>query len=70
MGFQYLNEWVEFWKASVKPHRSRDDHDQEDQWVSNGSVDVRGRPVLRTKSGGWKASFFLMGEFILSLVYS
>jgi peptide/histidine transporter 3/4 len=59
MKFQHLKEWVEFWKASVEP-QGRDHYEEE--WVTNGSVDVRGRPVLRTKSSGWKASIFIMGE--------
>lgn len=58
MKFQHWEEWVQFWKASVQPDIRRD-HDQQD-WVSNGSVDVRGRPVLKTNSGGWKASRFIM----------
>ncbi|KAH9324446.1 hypothetical protein KI387_004624 [Taxus chinensis] len=29
--------------------------------VNDGSVDIRGRPVIRTKTGGWKASFFIIG---------
>jgi len=57
MIFQHLKEWVEFWKESMQPQRR--DHNQE-EWVTNGSVYVRERPVLRTKSGGWKASLYIM----------
>nr|AQX43148.1 NPF family transporter [Pinus pinaster] len=57
MKLQHFKNWMEFWKASVQPQR--EDHEQE-EWLTNGSVDVRGRPVLRIKSGGWKAAIFIM----------
>jgi len=56
-----------FWKASGQPERRNDD---EDVWVKDGSLDVKRRPVLRTKTGGWKASFFiLVVEFSERLAY-
>lgn len=58
MAMQHCKKWVEFWKTSEQPDMRRD-HDPQD-FVSNGSVDLRGRPVLRTKSGGWKASLFII----------
>ncbi|GLJ42398.1 hypothetical protein SUGI_0878200 [Cryptomeria japonica] len=57
MGFLYWNEWVEFWKTSLQTKESGGQLD----WVKDGSVDLKGRPVLKTKSGGWKASLFIIG---------
>ncbi|KAJ7547876.1 hypothetical protein O6H91_08G107800 [Diphasiastrum complanatum] len=38
--------------------------------VQDGSVDLRGRPVSRAKSGGWKACLFIFGvEFCERLTY-
>eukprot|EP01018_Ginkgo_biloba_P006618 Gb_10650 [translate_table: standard] len=62
MGFLYWKEWVEFWKRSVERN------DQE--WVNDGSVDIKGRAALRATTGGWKASFFIIGvEFSERLTY-
>jgi peptide/histidine transporter 3/4 len=58
MKFQHFREWVEFWKTPLQPEIGRNNEQLE--WVSNGSVDVRGRPALRKKSGGWKASIFIL----------
>jgi len=49
---------VEFWKTTVRLETRRDDGQEE--WVDDGSVDVRGRPVLRTKTGVWKATLFMI----------
>ncbi|GLJ42407.1 hypothetical protein SUGI_0878700 [Cryptomeria japonica] len=39
---------------AVEPNRGQ-------EWVNDGSVDIKGRPVLRAKTGGWKASLFIIG---------
>ena len=62
MKFQHFKKWIEFWNTTVQPVMERNDEQLE--WVSNGLLDVRGRPLLRTKSGGWKASVFILGELI------
>ena len=31
-------------------------------YARDGSVDLRGRPVLRFKKGGWTACYFVVGE--------
>jgi len=51
---------VEFWKTTVRLETRRNDGQEE--WVDDGSVDVRGRPVLRTKTGVWKATLFMIGN--------
>lgn len=58
MKFQPFKEWVEFWKTPLQPEIGR--KDEKLDWVSNRSVDVRGRPVLRSKSGSGKASIFIL----------
>jgi len=34
----------------------------EEQYAKDGSVDLRGNPVLRSKRGGWKACSFVVGK--------
>jgi hypothetical protein len=60
MRFQLWEDWVEFWKTTVRLETRRDDGQEE--WVDDGSVDVRGRPVLRTKTGVCKATLFMIGN--------
>lgn len=36
--------------------------EEEDCWVGDGSVDLKGRPVSRFLTGRWKASFFIIGD--------
>ncbi|KAH9324466.1 hypothetical protein KI387_004644, partial [Taxus chinensis] len=57
MGFFYLEDWLEFWNPSSQAKES----DGQLQWVNDGFVDIRRRPVLKTKSGGWRASLFIIG---------
>ena len=59
MKFKHCEEWVDFWKASGQTDTRK--YDQE-EWVKDGSLDVKRRPVLRTKSGGWKAASFILGR--------
>ena len=60
MKFQHCEDWVEFWKTTVQMEIPRSNEQQE--WVDDGSVDVKRRPVLRKKTGGWKASLFIIGS--------
>lgn len=67
MKFLYWEEWLEFWKKTENPESRKDDQLQRD---INGFLDIRGRPVLRAKTGGWKASLFIIGvEFSERLTY-
>lgn len=67
MKFLYWAEWVEFWKKTAKPESRKDEQLEGD---SKGCVDLRGRPVLRAKTGRWKASVFIIGvEFSERLTY-
>lgn len=73
MKFQhFIKEWVEFWKTPVLQSEI-EKNDEKLEWVCNGTVDVRGRPALREKSGGGKASVFILSKYYLyfsSFVYS
>lgn len=33
------------------------------EYTQDGSMDLKGKPVLRSKTGGWKACSFLVGSF-------
>lgn len=39
----------------------------DDGYTKDGTVDLRGNPVLRSKSGGWTACSFVVGTLSLSL---
>ncbi|MCL7022444.1 hypothetical protein MKW94_028813, partial [Papaver nudicaule] len=36
-------------------------HRREEQYTEDGTVDLKGRPVLRSKGGRWKACWFIVG---------
>lgn len=38
-----------------------------EEYTQDGSVDLRGNAVLKSKRGDWKAFFFLAGSFSPSL---
>lgn len=40
--------------------------EQRSDYAQDGSVDLRGNPVLRSKRGGWKACSFVVGKSIFS----
>lgn len=41
-----------------------------DDYTEDGTVDLKGNPVLRSKRGGWKACSFIVGiSLVLSLSY-
>lgn len=66
--FQHFKELVQFRKSPVHPEMSR--NDEQIVSIRNGSVDVTERPVHKTKSGGWKASgFILVFVFCETLAY-
>ena len=35
---------------------------EQGDYAKDGSVDLKGRPVLRSKKGGWAACYFVVGE--------
>lgn len=39
-----------------------DDHDDDEKWVYDSSVDHKGRLPLRASTGSWKASLFIIGK--------
>lgn len=42
-----------------------------DDYTKDGTVDLRGNPVLRSKRGGWRACSFVVGKCqLLSLSIS
>ena len=43
-----------------------DHHDEElgvDDYTQDGTVDLKGNPVLRSKRGGWTACSFVVGNY-------
>lgn len=42
-----------------------------ENFTQDGTIDLKGNPVLRPKTGKWKACYFMLGEIlsILSYVY-
>ena len=40
--------------------------DGRDEFAEDGSVDLKGRPVLRSNTGRWKACSFIVGKFQLA----
>ena len=38
----------------------------EDEYTQDGTVDLKGRPVLRSKTGNWRACFFIVGTVPLN----
>jgi peptide/histidine transporter 3/4 len=41
--------------------------DEREDYTQDGSVDLKGRPVLRSKTGGWKACYFIVGNIVFLL---
>eukprot|EP01018_Ginkgo_biloba_P034662 Gb_19866 [translate_table: standard] len=68
MGRLTWKEWTEFWKrptSHMKPTTQPTmEYDQE--CVIDGSVDLKGRLVLRSTIGGWMASLSSIGVAILA----
>lgn len=38
------------------------EEENEKGYTQDGTVDLRGNPVLRSKRGGWTACFFVVGN--------
>ena len=39
-----------------------------DEYTQDGKVDLKGNPVLRSKRGGWKACWFVVGKLYISKI--
>lgn len=37
---------------------------KEEEYTEDGTVNLKGKPVLRSKTGGWKACSFVVGNKI------
>lgn len=33
-----------------------------EEYTQDGTVNLKGKPVLRSKTGGWKACYFVVGN--------
>ena len=42
---------------------------EEEDYTQDGSVDLKGRPVLRSKTGRWKACSFIVGIYESTLQF-
>ena len=60
MKFQHFKELVPFSKSPVQPEMRRNDEKIES--IKDGSVDLVEGLVHKKKSGGWKASGFILGK--------
>lgn len=40
-----------------------------DGYTQDGTVDLKGNPILRSKRGGWTACFFVVGNLSHSLTH-
>ena len=38
-------------------------YDGDQDFTQDGTVDLKGRPVLRSKTGRWKACSFIIGKY-------
>ncbi len=36
--------------------------DGREDYTQDGTVDLKGRPILRSKTGGWRACSFIVGK--------
>jgi hypothetical protein len=41
-----------------------------DGYTQDGTVDLKGKPVRRSNSGGWRACWFIVGNILTSLSLS
>lgn len=39
-----------------------------EDYTQDGTVDLKGKPILKSKSGGWKACSFVVGISLFSLI--
>jgi hypothetical protein len=44
------------------------DEKRQDDYTQDGTVNLQGKPVLRSKTGGWKACSFIIGKITLSIL--
>lgn len=49
----------------IKKQESPSTMDEDEKWVYDSSVDHKGRIPLRSSTGAWKASFFIIGKIFL-----
>lgn len=48
-------------EAATGRHHGRKPHGAAAEYAQDGSVDLRGNPVLRSQRGGWTACSFIVG---------
>lgn len=36
---------------------------EREEYTQDGTVDLKGRPILRSKTGRWKATSFIVGKW-------
>lgn len=42
----------------------------QENYTQDGTVDLKGRPILRSKTGGWKACSFIVGTVLRIYIYT
>lgn len=40
------------------------------EYTKDGSMDLKGKPILRSKSGGWTACSFIIGNLYICYILS
>lgn len=48
--------------ATLKLGEEKGDADGREDYTQDGTVDLKGKPVLRSNTGRWKACSFIVGE--------
>lgn len=51
--------------ADVAGRENRCDQEESSYYSQDGSVDFKGRPAVKAKTGGWTAGFLILGELKL-----
>jgi hypothetical protein len=43
--------------------------DGREDYTQDGTVDLRGRPISRSNTGGWRACSFIVGNYVYIYIY-
>jgi hypothetical protein len=43
--------------------------DGREDYTQDGTVDLKGRPISRSNTGGWRACSFIVGNYVCVYIY-